>query len=491
MFVQEAKYRNLLIIGIGLLYVFVNAFFLYYQGIIYFAFLPLAMLVGIITLYSYDKLFYIIAFFTPLSLSLSYFIPDISFNLSILTEPLLILLLLILIFKFLLYHKVETAIIKHPITISIIIYLFWIFLTSATSTIPIVSFKFFLSKIWLIVPVFFLGISLFKKTKNIKTFIWAYSIALMIIVIYSTIRLGMSSSFTKNAAHFVSKPFYNDHTAYGTIVALFTPVLWGLTFNAKYKAIYKLISGFFALSFTLGVILSYSRASWLGIILAFGIFIIIKLKIKFKYILGITIIFIAFISAFWFQIIDTLEKNRQDSSSNISHHITSITNISTDASNVERLNRWYCAIEMFKEKPIVGWGPGTYQFQYAPFQKKRMRTIISTNSGNIGNAHSEYLGALAEQGFFGTITFILLAITILSTGIKVYKSASDKRIKSLALSISLGFITYFFHALLNNFLDSDKITIPFFGFAAIIVALDIYHNTNNNTTITADKKNKQ
>lgn len=489
MFAQESKYRNLLIIGIGLLYVLVNALFLYYQGIVYLSFLPFALLVGIVTFYSYDKLFYLIAFFTPLSLSLTYFIPDISFNLSILTEPLLILLLLILTFKFLLYHKVETKIIKHPITISILLYLFWIFLTSTTSTMPVVSIKFFLSKTWLIVPVFFLGTLLFKKTKNIKTFIWAYSIALMIIVIYSTIRLGQTSSLTRNAAHFVSKPFYNDHTAYGTIVTLFTPVLWGLTFNAKYKKIYKIIAGIFALSFSVGIILSYSRASWLGIILALGIFIIIKLGIKFKYILGITIILFAFIAAFWFQIIDTLDKNRQDSSSNISHHITSITNISTDASNVERLNRWYCAIEMFKEKPLVGWGPGTYQFQYAPFQKKRMRTIISTNFGNIGNAHSEYLGALAEQGFLGTLTFILLAITILSTGFKVHKFASDKRIKSLALSISLGFITYFFHAFLNNFLDSDKIAIPFFGFAAIIVALDIYHNSKNNIEITPNKNN--
>ncbi len=491
MFAQESKYRNLLIIGISLLYVLVNAFFLYYHGIIYFAFFPFAILVGIIALYSYDKLFYLIAFLTPLSLSLSYIIPDISFNLSILTEPLLILLLLILIFKFLLYHKIEVTIIKHPITISVLLYLFWILITSVTSTMPVISFKFFLSKIWLVIPVFFIGITLFKKTTNIKTFIWAYSIALMIIVIYSTVRLGLASSLTRNASHFVSKPFYNDHTAYGTIVALFTPVLWGLTFNAKYKPVYKIISGFFALAFTIGVILSYSRASWLGILLALGVFTIIKLGIKFKYILTFALITIAFLSAFWFQIIDQLEKNNQDSSSNISHHITSITNISTDASNVERLNRWYCAIEMFKEKPLVGWGPGTYQFQYAPFQKKRMRTIISTNSGNIGNAHSEYLGALAEQGIFGTLAFLLLAITILSTGFKIHKFASDKRIKSLALSISLGFITYFFHALLNNFLDSDKIAIPFFGFAAIIVALDIYHNSNSNTAITTDKNSEQ
>jgi len=476
LFAKESKYQNQLVIGVSLLYIFINAFVIYFHGIIYFAILPFALLVGAIFLFSYDKVFFLIAFLTPLSLNLSYFIPEITFNISILSEPLLILLLLILTFKFLLYHKGELSIIKHPITISLLLYLFWILISSITSTMPVVSFKFFLSKIWLIIPVFFLGIVLFKKTKNMKTFIWAYSIALFIVVIYSTIRLGQTSFLAKNAAHFAVKPFYNDHTAYGAILALFFPVLWGFAFNKKHSQTKKIFSWIFASAFSIGIILSYSRASWLGVILAIVIFVIVKLKIKFKYILTITLLTFAFVAAFWFQIINQLEKNNQDSSSNIAHHVTSITNISTDASNVERLNRWYCAIEMFKEKPIVGWGPGTYQFQYAPFQKKRMRTIISTNTGNIGNAHSEYLGALAEQGLLGSLTFIFLAFTILATGFRIYKNTSNKEIKNLSLSISLGFITYFFHAFLNNFLDTDKITIPFFGFAAIIVALDIYHN---------------
>ncbi len=56
-----------------------------------------------------------------------------------------------------------------------------------------------------------------------------------------------------------------------------------------------------------------------------------------------------------------------------------MTNISSDASNLERINRWDCAISMFKERPFFGYGPGTYMFQYAKYQLKKNRTIISTN----------------------------------------------------------------------------------------------------------------
>jgi hypothetical protein len=43
----------------------------------------------------------------------------------------------------------------------------------------------------------------------------------------------------------------------------------------------------------------------------------------------------------------------------------------------------------------------------------------------------------------------------------------------LALSIMLSLITYYIHGILNNFLDSDKASALFWGFSAILVALDL------------------
>jgi putative inorganic carbon (hco3(-)) transporter len=40
-------------------------------------------------------------------------------------------------------------------------------------------------------------------------------------------------------------------------------------------------------------------------------------------------------------------------------------------------------------------------------------------------------------------------------------------------------MTYFIHGVLNNYLDTDKASIPFWGFIAIIVAIDIYHQKDN------------
>jgi len=151
-----------------------------------------------------------------------------------------------------------------------------------------------------------------------------------------------------------------------------------------------------------------------------------------------------------------------------------MSNISSDASNLERINRWSCAIRMFEDKPVFGWGPGTYMFNYAPYQLTADRTIISTNSANGGNAHSEYLGPMAESGFMGLVTFILLISVVIYTAVHAYSRTSDKRLKTIVMSALLGLITYYMHGTMNNFLDTDKLSVPFWGFTAIIVAIDIY-----------------
>jgi O-antigen ligase len=118
-------------------------------------------------------------------------------------------------------------------------------------------------------------------------------------------------------------------------------------------------------------------------------------------------------------------------------------------------------------------------FQYAPYQLTADRTIISTNSANGGNAHSEYLGPLAESGLLGTVSVLILMATVLYTGVRAYSRTNEKRMKTLVMGALLGLITYYIHGVMNNFLDTDKLSVPFWGFSAIIVAIDIYTKKNS------------
>jgi hypothetical protein len=43
------------------------------------------------------------------------------------------------------------------------------------------------------------------------------------------------------------------------------------------------------------------------------------------------------------------------------------------------------------------------------------------------------------------------------------------------MAVLVGLVSYYLHGLLNNFLDTDKISALFWGFTAMLVAMDIYH----------------
>jgi O-antigen ligase len=273
-------------------------------------------------------------------------------------------------------------------------------------------------------------------------------------------------------ANWVMSPFYNDHTIYGAMLAMFYPLLLGFIFLKTNSFTKKVTASVFTIIFTVALILSYTRAAWISLIIAAGVLIIVKLRVNWKFLMGTALISLFFLGIFRDRLLMKLEKNRQDSSTNLTEHVKSISNISSDASNLERLNRWAAAFRMFKEKPFIGFGPGTYAFRYAPYQFSYEKTIISTNAGDKGNAHSEYIGPLCESGVLGLLTFLAIAVVILYTAVKLYYQVNDAETKMLVLCTLIGFVTYFIHGALNNFLDTDKASVPFWAFAAFLVAVD-------------------
>lgn len=448
--------------------------------------IPFILLLLILYIFSLDNVLLLITFLTPFAVNLKS--AEFGIGISLPSEPLMFGVLLIFVMKLLYERFYDHKIMKHPVTIAILINLLWIFITTFTSELPIVSVKFLVARLWFVIPFYFAGILLFTDFKNVKKFPWLYVIPLLIIIFY-TLYNHSTFGFDKPHSNMVMKPFYNDHTAYGAIIALFLPLFTGFAFSGEYKKSYRLISLIVLAILVTGIIFSYSRAAWLSVAAALGVYILIKLRIKFYWVLTAMVVGVALFFMFRYQFLDKLEKNKQDSSTDFIEHVQSISNISSDASNLERINRWAAAIRLFKEKPVFGWGPGTYQFVYAPYQRAKERTIISTNYGDMGNAHSEYIGPLSESGVLGMLTVFGIVITVLITAMRVYKRGKTKEIRMLSLLMVLGLITYYVHGLMNNFLDSDKASVPFWGFTAILVALDLYHT--DHTTVQASQTTQE
>ncbi len=469
---MEKKAKIAWLYVIAALFVAAGLFFVVKKNTYLFFALPVVLGVLLLYIFSLDKVLLLTAFTVPLSFNLKALEAGLAISLP--AEPLLMGILVLFVARLLYNGQYDRRISRHPIAIVIYCMFIWMVVTTITSEMPVVSIKFILSRLWFVVPAFFLCAILFKTPKNIHWFIWLYIGALCIVCVY-TILHHAQFGFDGDSAHWVMTPFYNDHTAYGAALAIYLILALTYVFLPGVKPIHRvIIIGVVAL-LSLALVLSNCRAAWVSVIAALAVLICVLLRIKFRWIAAAIVILVGLFFAFQNQIIDALEKNNQDASGDMVENIQSITNISTDASNLERINRWQSAFRLFNERPVFGWGPGTYQFVYAPYQMSKEKTIISTNAGDGGNAHSEYFGPLAEQGLVGSLLVVVLVVVTVYCGLKTYIRCKNKKAKVLVLGATLAFISYFVHGFLNNFLDTDKLAIPVWSLAAIIAAIDVFY----------------
>ena len=471
----QSRYPNALLWGILISFIALSSIMLAFE-IFYVPVVPVVLFFLALAIVAADKYLLVIVFFVPVSVPLSRLVEGLSIDMHLPTEPLLAGLLLLYMIKYLMNDRIDLKVLRHPVTLAIYFHLSWLFITSLTSTDPLVSFKMLASRLWFIVGFYLLATQLFRQEKRMHTYIWLFVAAFTGVIIYAIINHIPYGLDNQVMAHRVASPFYKDHTSYGASLGFLLPVLVALFLFIKREDMNtKFLMGLLILLFVFATVISYTRATWVSILASVGFWAILKLKIRFEIVLVGAAILVGLFFSVRTEMMVKLEQNRVESSGELSEHVQSISNISTDQSNLERLNRWSCALRMWQDKPFFGFGPGTYQFEYGRYQRSYEKTRISTDFGTMGTAHSEYFGPLAETGVFGLLSILLVFGTTLYTGIWVYFTSKKRSIRIFSLAILVGLVSYYLHGLLNNFLDTDKISVLFWGFTAMLVAMDIYH----------------
>jgi putative inorganic carbon (hco3(-)) transporter len=457
--------------GLGLGFLLLTGLFIWFEQFWFLA-LPIGLVLIWIALFKLDWLFMLITLLTPLSIAFED-LPG-GLGLSLPTEPLIFGMMLVYLLRVFYDGKFDTRVLWHPLTIAIGVNLAWVFITIFSSEEPVVSIKFFVSRLWYVVGFYFIATQVFRDPSNIRRFLWFYIIPLTLVGAYTVI-VHATHGFAEKPAHWVMQPFFKDHTSYGAILAMFFPIVWAYLWSKNLTITTKVVITVIMLLLAAALIFSYTRAAWVSLVGALGIMTFLLLKVRWWVVALIALMGVGGYFAFEERVMMTLEKNRQDSSDDLAEHVNSISNVATDASNLERINRWGAAMRMFSEKPLMGFGSGTYKFRYASYQHSSQLTIISTNFGDLGNAHSEYFGPLAEMGVLGLLTFLIVIVISIYKFIVVYYRCQSREMQLVLMGVFLGWCTYLIHGVLNNYLDLDKANVPFWGFLAVLVAIEVYH----------------
>jgi O-antigen ligase len=346
-------------------------------------------------------------------------------------------------------------------------------LTLPFSTMPFVSLKFSLVNLgYLLVFFFYLAILIRRKPAFFHQLILLYTLALFAVSLWSVYRFWQWD-WNPVVVRGIFRPFYKDHTLFAAVSALLG--LYWLARGWQASSLTGKVGGILTGLICVGlVLLSNSRAGLLS--LGFGgmVFLMLRLHLRPKHLLigmlGLGIVLFSQREALITRM-QQVTAISYDSHADLLDRTRSVGNISTDASNLERLNRWTAAWGMFQKKPWTGFGPGTYQFNYLPYQDSafynpltvRNPYDIPENSG--GTAHSEYLLAMSEMGISGLAAwlFILGRWTWLA-----FRRRQGPQRKEAVIAFT-ALATYLFHALVNNFLTTDKFAFLFWGMAAWLV----------------------
>lgn len=330
----------------------------------------------------------------------------------------------------------------------------WQALAAAFSSMPLVSWKYCLVEAgqwWVFAGGLALWPELWKKGLPV------FGLSLAGVVIYTIVHHA-GYGFRADQALLSPMPFFPDHTLYASVLAAVSLML-SIDFTVGNK--WRLKTPFLLLA-GIALALTHSRAALCSLLVA----VLIGTGFIFwaKYARWIMLAGLALLATGLFYQGKISEK--------------ADTYLHRDVSSAERLNRYACAARMAAERPGLGFGPGTFQFQYLAYQRPEEMTRISITAplaersphtyGRGGGAHSEYWQALVETGWPGLALWLAWAIGACILGARRFFQEKNQVEQWATLALLLGLLTFLLHGLVNNLLHDSRMAFLVWSATALL-----------------------
>ncbi|HZV69622.1 MAG TPA: O-antigen ligase family protein [Saprospiraceae bacterium] len=378
-------------------------------------------------------------------------------------------------YLFLYHKKLDFSFILHPVFILLVFHFFWIIFTSIISEEPLISFKYTLAKSWYLVCFVLIPLLLFRDIKDFKQWGLYFLVPLIGTVIIIMIRHSQYG-FTFDTINKAVIPIYRNHVDYACCLGIVLPFAWWM----RRWFVERMAKNFFTIALILclgGIYFSFTRTAWVCVPLMIISFYAIKLRLM-RAVVPITF-GIAFLGVGWLAANNKYLEYSPDFAKAITHKrfddLVSATYKMEDISTVERFYRWVAGYYMVKERPVAGYGPGSFYSLYQNYVDRHFTTYVSDNPEHSG-MHNYYLMEAVDQGLIGLIIFLVLIIGVLLYGESLYHRMEKGPAKELLMAALVSFCCILFILTLNDMVETDKVGSFFFFCIAIVILTGIQKN---------------
>lgn len=311
------------------------------------------------------------------------------------------------------------------------IFLAWVLVSAFASKVPEKSF----SAAILYISLFFAFLLGFSLTRTNKKFANWWLSALLVIGLVLVVGYFIADPPDLSTARKFVGPFY-WHNQMAAFLMFLIPPAAAYVMLAKKKILAATSLIFFLIAF----LLTYSRASWLSLVLAVSPLIFFvrgnllkNKKLMFGLVLGVVTLF---------TLVFTLSGLGQRARS----IILEVSGKTRTTSGNVRVAAFVASFDMFKGNPMFGVGPGVYGEAYRAFQK--VPWLYAKNT------HNHFLQVLSEMGVVGFVTFSSIFLGTLYIVIKRTRDISQKftfQEKTLLACLGIALLA----STLHNLLDVD------------------------------------
>ncbi|RMF27503.1 MAG: O-antigen ligase domain-containing protein [Chloroflexi bacterium] len=196
----------------------------------------------------------------------------------------------------------------------------------------------------------------------------------------------------------VLRGLYGEPATFGRVFGMIIPINFYMMLEAPGRRRRFILLGTLGVSF-LGLLLAYNRTPWITTLLGFVILQFVYPKFRRLF---LALILVAGTLAFFSS--DRLEES------------TFSERINSNSTLEGRTLRWETAFNMWKDKPLGGWGFDRYQYESGKYRPDGLRQ-------NIRAVESTFMAILVATGLLGFVPWVTVLVLLLYLSIRLYIQA--------------------------------------------------------------------